>query len=124
MFEAEVMEFPFVAAMPKREKSKLAKLWDRMQEVGRVQDRVGPIMPVAFAAGLLDISTQRCHQLMQAGQLERVEIEGHPFISQRSIVELAQAERKAGRPFKTPTRSREMWNVAHAAAKEIVRKAK
>jgi hypothetical protein len=63
------------------------------------------LVPQTFTAGLLDISKQRVAQLIDAGKLEAVEFNGTRFVTERSVVALAQSERKSGRPFnvKAPT---------------------
>lgn len=102
MFEAAITEFPFVAEMPKREKSKLQKVWDRFKEIQALQDVHGMLIPHVMAAKLLDVSHQRVSQLVEAGKLVCVKIEGSSLITEKSLVELAKSERKAGRPFNTP----------------------
>jgi len=123
MFEVEVdcMEFAFVSALPKREKSKLAKVWDTFNELRAAMASKGDLVPATMAAKCLDISRQRVWELMQAGKLDRVEVDGHVFVTADSVVALAKSERKAGRPFKTPTNYREAWKVSVAAGKEMVK---
>lgn len=99
MFKAAVNEFPFVAELPKREKSRLQLFWDRFKEVQALVDRKGTIVPPVVAAELLGISRQRVHELMQGGRLERVEWRGQVFVTEHDLVEFASAERKSGRPF-------------------------
>jgi len=98
MFKAAVNEFPFVAELPKREKSRLQLFWDRFKEVQALCERKGTIVPPVVAAELLGISRQRVHELMQDGRLERVEWRGQVFVTEHDLVEFASAERKAGRP--------------------------
>lgn len=96
--EITINEFPFVSQLPKREKSRYEIFWERLQRTKAELDKHGPCWPVAIAASVLGVSKQRIHQLMDAGQLVRVDVEGHPYIPEESIFEFARTERKAGRP--------------------------
>jgi len=124
MFEATYMEFPFVAALPKREKSKLARVWDTFKEIQDITAEKGSLVPATFAAKLLDISPQRVSELLNQGTLERVKVGNCLFATERSIVELAKSERKAGRPFKLPETRRDCFRRSMAEAKEVVSNAK
>lgn len=101
MFEATITEFPFTAELPRREKSQVRGLWERFSDFADLAEVKGLPVPPVIAARLLGISNQRVHQLMSAGGLERVVFEGHPFVTENSILALARSERKSGRPFKT-----------------------
>jgi hypothetical protein len=79
----------------------------------------GTVVPPVLAAKLLGISRQRVWELANDGKLERIEFEGHSFISENSIVALAKTERKAGRPFKIPETVKECWVAARGQAKEM-----
>lgn len=106
-------EFPFVEHLPKREKTRLAILWDHFQQVKQLTDEHGILVPYTFAAELAGVSRQRIFQLVQTGDLVRVEMNGHPFITEKSFLAWAQSERKAGRPTKAESMSkRELWRVA------------
>lgn len=96
----EFAEFPFVAEMPKREKSRLAKVWDAFEAVRQSYAENG--IPVAYkaAATLLEISHQRVDQLCESGKLKRVEFGGHRYVTEKSLIEFARSERKTGRPQK------------------------
>jgi len=94
-----MLEFPFVEALPKREKSKFATLWDRFLEFQRMVDEFGPPVQPALAAALLGVSSQRVHQLIDDGRLEVVISPlGHRVIKGKSFVEFCKLERKNGRP--------------------------
>jgi hypothetical protein len=103
MFEAAVSEFPFVEALPKREKSKLVRVWDTLKEMAAVVEREGNLVPVNLTCKLLDVSRTRIDQFCAAGRLRRLTIAGHVFITENSIIECAQDERKGGRPLNVPT---------------------
>jgi len=108
----DIAEFPFVADLPKREKTKLASLWDNFQEIKTVTEAHGMLVPVSLAAELLGISRQRIHELMEAGRLQRVEFRGRAYMTEDQLHEYARAERKAGRPPKVRT----LFQVAKLAA--------
>ncbi len=118
MFEAGVMEFPYVEQLPKREKSRLKKLWEHVAEIRAITEEKGLLLPVKLTASLLDISQQRIDQLCQAGSLERVNINGHPFVTETSIIEWGSSERKAGRPPNLPTTMKESWKRTKAGQKK------
>lgn len=99
MDQAIVNEFPFVAELPKREKSKLAKLWDTFQEMKRITAETGMLVPVGLVAELLDISRQRVYQLVEAGRLQTHEFNGRVYITENSLQAWAELEHKAGRPL-------------------------
>lgn len=100
MSEVAVAEFPFVAELPKREKSKIGKIWDHWKEVKAITEEKGMLVPPVVAALLLDVSRQRVHQLVEAGRLERVDFGGQGYITEASLVEWAKAEHVNGRPVK------------------------
>lgn len=100
MITIEASEFPFVEELPKREKSRVMKLWDHFKEAKAIMAEKGMLVPVKLAGDIAGVSHQRILQLCQARTLERIELHGHPFITENSFVEWAKSERKAGRPFK------------------------
>lgn len=122
MFKAAELEFPWVNELPKREKSRLAKAWDRLKAFSDATKEAGALVPVSFAASILGVSDQRVRDLVNDGILEGIRLEGHLFISERSIVTWAKTERKAGRPPKVLEGSLQIWKASHAAAKEWVGK--
>jgi len=121
MTETMASEFPFVEQLPKREKSRLLKLWDHFAEARALTKEHGMLVPVQLAASLAGVSNQRIHQLMEADQLKRVELNGHPFVTENSFVVWAQSERKNGRPFKDLAKG-ETWKLAKQIATERVTK--
>ena len=118
MIEASVNEFPFVQGLAKREKTKLENLWEVLKQAKEIADEKGMLLPSRFAAGLLGVSQQRVSQLMESGKLERVDLRGHPFVTESSVVDYAMSERKAGRPCKIIDEAAEKgtaraaWNFA------------
>ncbi len=124
--QAEAMEFPAFAELPfdgrtKREKTKLAKVWDIFQDIRKIAAEKGMLVPQTFAAKVLGISSQRVWVLVDDGKLESVEFNGTRFITEKSLIEFAQLERKAGRPPKLPTTYGEAAKYSKDFAKEYVK---
>jgi hypothetical protein len=118
MFDAVITEFPFVETLPKREKSKLAKLWDHLAEVRSVTAEKGPIIPQVMAADLLSLSRSRIGQFVDEGRLEAVEIHGVRYVTADSVEAYAKVERLNGRPLKQLTK-RQMWRSSLASGRII-----
>lgn len=112
MFEATVNEFPFVASLPKREKSKVAQMWDLIREVNEISKTEGNLLPVMLVARALDLGRTRIDQLCADGRLKRVRIDDHVFITENSLVEFAKIERQNGRPLKPCTNLVEAYRRA------------
>ena len=121
MFEATANEFPFVEALPKRQKGRVAKMLDQVKEFGALQKEHGALYPSQLVRGILGFSHQRMSQLIEAGILKAVKHHGHWFIPEAAFVEFVNTERKAGRPPKIPTTYGEMWKLAQSAAKDFVK---
>jgi len=96
MTEAAALDFPFVQDLPKREKSKLRQWWDEFSEYLELNKAEGGLVPISTAAKALKVSRTRIDQLVEKGELRRVDFDGHLFISVRSIKERAEAERSLG----------------------------
>lgn len=120
MFEATVSEFPFVAELPKREKSKLQNLWDHFKEVQAITEKKGTIVPPVLAAELLGVSKQRVYDLIKEGRFDVVTLRGQMFITETDLLAYAQSERKAGRPA-GPTTYRECVKIAVGAGVRVHR---
>ena len=118
MFNAAIAEFPFVEALPKREKSELSRVWDLLSEMKAATDREGQLVPVNLTCQLLDVGRTRIDQFCAAGRLRRVVVAGHVFITEKSIVECARDERKSGRPLNIPTSAKEAWKRARAGVQK------
>lgn len=99
MFDA-ACEFPFVQGLPVREKSRIGKAWDVVSHMREAQARHGLLIPERLAAKLAGVSWQRIGQLANLDRLKRVYIDGHPFITEDSLVAWLKSERKSGRPSK------------------------
>lgn len=95
-----ISEFPFVTELPKREARKVKTVWDVIQDMRALQESKGHLLPASVAKAALGVCKQRVHQLMDSGRLERVDYEGHVFVTLASVEAFARSERKAGRPVK------------------------
>lgn len=113
------VEFPFVEDLPKREKGRTQKAIDVLATIKALTNEKGVLIPPTLAKHILGVSLQRIGQLMDLGTLERVYIEGRPFITEESFVTYAKSERKAGRPPKVRTVA-QVARASLATAKEIV----
>jgi hypothetical protein len=119
--EATFNEFPFVETLPKREKSKLRKLWDELEDLRRVSAERGNLLPPAFVAELAGVSRQRIHELMGKGILERVEVNGRPFVTEGSLREWMSEERRVGRPPNVATTTGEQVRRSARYAAGVIR---
>lgn len=131
MFEAAITEFPFVAEMPKRDRSKFVKVWDHFQELGEIAKREGMLVPQTYAAKILGVSKQRVWQFVEEGRLRSVEVNGVRFVGEKSLIEFCKMERKSGRPVQAgrdleagESADAVAWKYALEAGKEIVQAAK
>jgi len=107
--DAITADFPFVQELPKREKSKLASVWEQFQAFQKAVAEHGALLPQGFAAELLGVSPQRVNQLIELGRLQVVSVHTSRLVTESSLIELAKTERKAGRPFKVPQTTKEVW---------------
>jgi len=121
MHEAAITEFDFVDKLPKREKSKVAKIWDQFKALSAAQEEHGILLPQVFVASMLGLSRQRVNFLCQEGRLVVVRIGDQPFVTENSTIEYAKSERKAGRPLNTPAGPKEMWKRSYGLAKGRVK---
>ena len=102
MTRSESLDFEFVKGLPVKEKSRWRKVVDHFTDVKAVVREHGMIIPVKLAADIAGVSKQRIHELLEGGQLKRVDFHGHPFVAENTFVEWAKSERKAGRPVNLP----------------------
>jgi len=96
VINADASEFPFVAALPKREAKKVVSLWDQWQEFKAIVKHRGHVIPKPLAAKLAGVSKQRIHQLVGDGRLQTLEIGGSVFITEESFTSWVSSERKSG----------------------------
>jgi len=114
-------DFPFMESLPKREKSKLAKMWDSFKELAEIQKEHGYPVPRTAAAILLEITPQRIDQLVESGKLIAVKFHGHVYVTENSLLELARSDRKSGRPLKV-LESCSTLNGAYKVAQQMQKK--
>jgi len=117
MSDIAVSEFPFVAELPKREKSKLLTKWDQFNELRAVMKEKGNLIPQILIANLLDVSRCRVGQIVDDGRLESVDVFGTRYVTENSFVEFCKLERKTGRPVNLPTTFKESYRRAKASRK-------
>ncbi len=117
-------EFPFVEQLPKREKSKLRKLWDVIGEMSDLVEKEGMMIPAPMAAKALGISRQRLHVLVQERRLQVILFHGHHYITEKALVEFAKEERKTGRPINPPEKFKDCVRAAFDYAKEVRQEAR
>ena len=95
--EATLSEFAFVDGLPKREKTRLAKLWEVVKEVTALQEEHGPIINQAMVAAVLGVSKQRVAQLIDQGMFQCVPMAGTRMVTLRSLeAYCTQADRTTG----------------------------
>lgn len=125
--EAAILEFPFVEAPPtKKAQSRLSKAWDLLNRMREATAKEGALVPVILVAKCFDLSRTRIDEICRDGRLRRVEVDGHVFITEDSIVSFAKVERKNGRPLKLMDEcdrvgtNRACWNAAVEAGREMM----
>jgi len=119
MAQIKALEFPFVNALPKREKSKWRKAWDYFQELSRITSEKGILVPLSFGAEVIGVSRQRVDELVDDGRIEVVEVHGKRFVTETSVIEYCRSERKVGRPTKADSMTkREAWKAAQRIVKD------
>jgi hypothetical protein len=116
MFEADAMQFPFLAEVTPKTSTRVQRIVRAAKAIAEAVERNGSIIPREMVAGLVGLTRQRIHQLIESGDLVQVEIEGHAFVTEDSLVEWLKVERKAGRPRKVAKTMAE----ATAIAREMV----
>lgn len=118
MFDVAAMEFPFLAGLDKREKSRVSKAWEVFHQMREAQAVHGLLLPQPLAAELGGVCRQRITQLVDMGRLQVVDVGGHPFITENSLVEWVKSERKSGRP----RRGDKTWGECREIAKSLMAK--
>jgi hypothetical protein len=112
-------EFPFVKELPKRTKTKMQLLWDQLARVRELEKEHGRLLPMAFAAALIGVTKQRVDQLCDSGLILRVDLHGHPYVAEDSLVAWMKLERKSGRPVKEHFTLREAVKLSREMADRI-----
>lgn len=120
--EVAVTEFPFVAELPKREAKHVKSLWEELEEMTRVSEENGFLLPPAAAAELLGVTRQRVAQYQADGRLRVWTFRGRPFVCGNDIVALAESERAVGVHINPPKNYREAAQVALRVARATLQK--
>jgi hypothetical protein len=125
MSNADTVQYDlsFVNDLPKREKSKAQRVWEGFQALREATAAKGALVPLPLVAKLLDFSRSRASELAHTGRFDCVEVHGHLYVTEASVVAYAQSERKAGRPPKIPGK-RELWKMSKDHAKDMIHGAK
>lgn len=116
-----IAEFPFVEGLPvcTVDESKLdrgQRLRRRLEMLRVMVESEGQLVPVALVAECFNLSKQRIHGIAEQGHLKKVDIHGTSYITEKSLVEYLNTERKSGRPKKPSMR--QMWKASRDFAKE------
>jgi len=112
--EATALDLPGFSELPKREKTRLEKIWDHFQAVREVVEKKGMLVPQHVVADLLGVSRQRVHVLVNEGRLEAVQLHGNRYVTEESFIAFSKVEREIGRPLRLPQGVRETWKWARA----------
>jgi hypothetical protein len=95
---ATMGEFKFMADMPKT--AKALSVQDQFAAFKASIDKNGFPVPKVVAAKLADVTRARIGGLIKEGKLDVIELDGHSFVTENSLVAYMRSERKAGRPSK------------------------
>lgn len=114
MSEVEQIALPFVNDLPPQEKSRWQRVWESFEEARRITEQKGMLVPIALAAKIAGVTRQRIDDLIERGQLERVFLNDHPFVTEDSFLKWAKSERKAGRPVKLADEADKKGNLRAA----------
>jgi hypothetical protein len=118
MTKTKTIEVPVVGGAPLPEK-KMGML-RFLLSLRRITNEEGGLVPLTMAATVLGMSKQRVHDLVKEGTLRAIEFGGKKWLSGKELESFVQLERKAGRPWKEPSK-KEMWRASMDTARnEIV----
>lgn len=93
-----IAEFPFVAELPKREKTRRMKLLEVLDILEARTKEKGPVIPQSLAAEILGVTRQRVAQFVDSGRIEAFLLNGTRFVYLRSFLEFCKEDRPTGRP--------------------------
>jgi hypothetical protein len=100
MSEAVALEFDFPRFTQDRKQSRIARVFHLAKRLKAVMEKEGTLFPLMLAAKALDVGRTRMDELVADGRIKRVEVDGHVFVTEMSVVEYARQEVKNGRPLK------------------------
>lgn len=113
----------FVAELSKPQQGRWQRVKENYLRFKAATDEHGMLVPASLAAKLADVSRQRIAQLREAGKLQCVDLDGHIYVTERSLLEWMNAPTdRGGRPRK-PTML-ELWSISQSWAKEHVQGSK
>jgi len=118
MAEAVALEFNFPPVALDRRRGRISRVLHLFKRLNAVMDQEGVLIPLMLAAKALDVSRTRMDELVTEGRLKRVEVDGHVFLTENSVVDYAHDERKNGRPLKLVD-SRVPWRDCVVAARGL-----
>jgi hypothetical protein len=96
--EINISEFPFVSALPRRDRSAVRSLWEQFTDFLSLSRTHGGLVPQASVARLLGLSNERVRQFVAEGRLEKMEFDQRVWITGESLRKFASVERINGRP--------------------------
>ena len=101
--------------LPKRKVKK--GVIDSLREFRATSAQEGGLLPFAAAAGVLGVSKQRVHDLVNEGTLRAIEQFGKNWLSANELESFVKLQRQSGRPWREPS-IKEQWRAAMEGAKE------
>jgi hypothetical protein len=112
-----IAEFPFVGELPAAQVDESAmdrrqRLVKKLAMLRTMMESDGQLVPVALVAECFGLSKQRVHGIVEQGHLRKVDIHGTSYITENSLIEYLNSERRNGRPRKPS-----IPQMAKAAAK-------
>jgi len=123
MAEAVALEFDFPPVRLDRRRSRIARVVHLVKRLRATMDKEGTLIPLILAAKALDVGRTRMDELISDGRLKRVEVDGHVFVTESSVVDYAHEERKNGRPLKNLD-ERLTWSASLKMSREMVAEAR
>lgn len=119
MSDAVALEFDFPPLALDNRRSRIARVVHLFKCFSAVMDKEGVLIPLMLGAKALDVSRTRMDELVSEGRLKRIEVDGHVFLTENSMVEYAKEERKNGRPLKLID-SQRAWRDSVVGARDMV----
>ena len=93
-------EFPFMTELPVAERKEVNDGWKIVRDVQSFLNRNVALIPIKVAAKALGVSDQRVRFLVQVGKLEGKDILGLKVVTDASLTNYWESNRKGGRPRK------------------------
>jgi|APCry1669188910_1035180.scaffolds.fasta_scaffold13293_2 hypothetical protein len=93
-------EFDFMADQPKVEKTRYADFKSSWEAFKAYIEENGMVATTGVAARLADVTEPRIRQLIEEGRFTTIKFAGRVYITEESLGDYMNSERKAGRPSK------------------------